>query len=90
VIDTWSAPKNWTSAVINPDRRLLAAFSGDLRTKMLIIDYPSKKVIQTESNPTWLYRDGDRSVGAAWYFAEAGKTICAVGNVKSRGINTQC
>jgi WD40 repeat protein len=90
VIDTWSAPKNWTSAAINPDRRLFAAFSGDLRIKLLIIDYASKKVVQSESNATWLYRDGNRSVGAAWYFAEAGKSICAVGNVKSREMHAQC
>jgi hypothetical protein len=90
VIDSWTAPANWTSAAMNADRRLLAAFSGDVRSKMLIIDYPSRQVIQSESNPTWLYRDGGRSESASWYFAEAGKTICAVGNVESHDLHTQC
>jgi hypothetical protein len=90
VVDTWNAPENWTNAAINPDRRLLAVLSGDLRSKMLIIDYPSRKVIRTESNPTWLYPDGSRSESSSWYFAEAGKTMCAVGNVESHDIHPQC
>jgi hypothetical protein len=79
VVDTWTASKQRRGGSINSDRHLLAVFSDFAQSELLIIDYPSKKVMRIQSDPTWLYRDGARSALATAYFAENGKTICTVG-----------
>jgi WD40 repeat protein len=90
VVDTWTAPKQWRGGSINSDRQLLAVFSDFAQSKLLIIDYPSKKVLQINSGATWLYRDGGRSALATAYFAESGKTICTVGSAQSHDTHAQC
>jgi WD40 repeat protein len=90
VIDTWPEQKQWQVAAINPDRHLVAVFPDRSLSKTLIIDYPSKRVIQTKSNPTWLYEGGGRSQGVLEYFVEAGKTICTVGSAESRAVDAEC
>jgi WD40 repeat protein len=90
VIDAWSPRKQWEFAAINPDRHLLAMFSDSDQSETIVIDYASKRVIQTKSNPTWLYRDGNRSQGIWEYFTESGKTLCLVGNAESRANGAEC
>lgn len=90
VIDTWNAPKGWNGAVINSDRHLLAVFSDQEQSKLLIVDYSSKKVVPIKSDPTWLYRNGSRSFRISAYFAENGKTICTNGSAQSRDTPPQC
>jgi len=90
VVDTWTASKQWRGGSINSDRHLLAIFSDFAQSKLLIIDYPSKKVMRIQSDPTWLYRDGNRSALATAYFAESGKTICTVGSAESHDMHAQC
>jgi hypothetical protein len=90
VVDTWAAPGKWTPAAISSDRHLLAVFSDDVRSKLLIVDYPSKKVLESSSNPTWLYRDGGRSVSSFWYFADSGNAVCAVGIAEIHDVHAQC
>jgi hypothetical protein len=90
VIDTWPAPKQWELAALNPNRHLLAVFADHIQSKTLVIDYPSKKMLQTRSNPTWLYQDGGRSAGVWQYFAEGGKTLCSVGSAESRPAGAEC
>jgi hypothetical protein len=90
VIDTWPEQKQWHVAAMNPDRHLVAVFPDRYLSKTLIIDYPSKRVIQTKSNPTWLYPGGGRSQGVLEYFVEAGKTICTVGSAESRAVDAEC
>jgi hypothetical protein len=90
VLDTWPAPKEWELAAINPDRHLLAMFADHIQSKTLVIDYPSKKVLQTRSNPTWLYQNGGRSAGVWQYFADGGKTLCSVGSAESHPAGAEC
>jgi WD40 repeat protein len=90
VVDTWTASKQWRGGSINSDRHLLAVFSDFAQSKLLIIDYPSKKVMRIQSDPTWLYRDGGRSALITAYFAQNGKTICTVGSAKSHDTHAQC
>jgi hypothetical protein len=90
VVDTWPSPGKWTPAAISSDRHLLAVFSGDVRSKLLIVEYPSKKVLESKSNPTWLYRDGGRSASASWYFADTGNAVCAVGSAEIHDPHAQC
>jgi WD40 repeat protein len=90
VVDTWTASKQWRGASIDSGRHLLAVFSDYAQSKLLVIDYPSKKVLQINSGSTWLYRDGGRSALATAYFAESGKTICTVGSPESHDTQAQC
>ena len=90
VTDTWTTSKEWNGAVLNSDRHLLAVFSDQEQSKLLIVDYSSKKVFPIKSDPTWLYRDGNRSWRISAYFAESGKTICTVGSAESRDTLPQC
>ncbi len=90
VIDTWPVQKQWGVAAISPDCHLLAVFSDPNQSKTLIVDYPSKRVIQSKSNPRWLYENGGLSEGSRVYFAEAGKTVCSVGNAGNHAGNAEC
>jgi len=80
VIDTWNTPKSWLVRDIGPDRRILAVFPDDRAYKTLIVEYPSKKVVQSRVNPgvSGLVPDlgapgmnVDGRLGV--YFAESGK-----------------
>jgi hypothetical protein len=90
VIDTWPAQKQWELAAISPERHLLAVFSDSDQSKTILIDYASKRLIQTKSNPTWLYQDGNRSQGIWEYFAESGKTLCLIGSAESHAAGAEC
>jgi hypothetical protein len=90
VIDTWPTRKQWEFAAMNPDRHLLAVFSDSDQSETIVLDYASKRVIQTKSNPTWLYQDGNRSQGIWEYFAESGKSLCLVGNAESHATGAEC
>lgn len=90
VTDSWRVPKKWTIAAASPERRLLAVYSGDDRSKTLIIDYSSRKVIQSKRNPTWLYRHGVNSAVNAEFFTEGGKTLCVVGGLPDDERPAEC
>lgn len=78
VTDAWPVPKKWTIAAVSPETHLLAVYSDDYRAKTLIIDYSSRKIIQSKKNPAWLYRNGDNALVNVEFFTEAGKTLCVV------------
>lgn len=88
--DTWPVPKKWTIAAVSPHRRLLAVYSDDYRSKTLIIDYPSRRIVQSKKNPTWLYRDGIRALINAEFFTETGGTLCAVGGRTDEARPAEC
>jgi hypothetical protein len=90
VTGTWPVSKKWTIAAISPERRLLAVYSDDERSKTLIVDYSSRKVIQSKANPTWLDRAGDRTLINAEFFTEAGRTLCTVGGAAGQARPAEC
>ena len=78
IADMWTLPQRWIVEGLNPDRDLLAVSSGD-RRKTVIIEYPSKKIVQTRINPTWITRDNFRvPPDTRILFTESGKTLCSV------------
>jgi hypothetical protein len=91
VTDTWILSQHGIVAGMNPDRNLLAMVSRDSH-KMLIIGYPSRKVVQTRINSTGI----DRNVVPELtipkiLFTESGKTLCSVvSGVLERGAEAQC
>ena len=70
-----AASRHWSLGAISPDRHLLAVFPDTERSKTLIVDYATGKVLQSMKNQV------DRLAtvsGAPWvYFAEHGKTLCS-------------
>jgi hypothetical protein len=67
------ASRHWNLVAMNPDRQLVAVFNGN-RSKTLIVDYSSGKVLQSMKNQV----DSMALTGAPWvYFAEHGKTLCS-------------
>jgi hypothetical protein len=71
-VTPWPAPRHWSIGAISPERHLLAVFPDTWRSKTLIVDYATGKVLQSMKNHV------AAESGTPWvYFAEHGKTLCS-------------
>ncbi len=72
-VTPWPVPRHWMFAAMNPDRRLVAMFPDSEKTKTVIVDYATGKVLQSMKNQVSdLYWYGPMFV----HFAEHGKAVC--------------
>jgi hypothetical protein len=75
-VTAWPASRHWRFGAINPDRHLVAMFPDTERTKTLIVDYATGKVLRSIKNQLWLDPFRGLEGAPSVYFAEHGKAVC--------------
>jgi hypothetical protein len=82
VVETWRAPGPWDLVAVNPDRHLLVVTNGPGQApEHFIFAYRAKTVLSR-----W------PPAAAFWkaYFAEGGKTVCAVESYGRQAAHAEC